>query len=83
MKKSLIILSMLMLAGCDNRPLDQREYKITSMNNIPELADCTYIKIDEIRIFRCPNSSTTTNYPVQSGKTKKTVTTTVITGPAE
>lgn len=77
MKKLVLVSILVMLAGCDNRPLDQREYSKTTMSNIPELADCTYIKIDEIRIFRCPNSDTTTAYPVQQGKTKKTITTTV------
>lgn len=76
----MIILAGAVLAGCDKRPLDQREYSKTTMQNIPELADCIYIKIDDIRIFRCPNSSTTTDYKVQSGKSKKTVTTTVISG---
>jgi hypothetical protein len=80
---ALIFAAVFGLTACDNRPLDQREYSKTTMQNIPELADCTYIKIDDIRIFRCPNSDTTTSYKVQSGKTKKTVTTTVISGPAE
>ena len=80
MKKILIVGALLALVGCDNRPLDQREYSKTTLNNIPELADCVYIKIDEIRIFRCPNSSTSATYAVSSGKSKKTVTTTVVTG---
>lgn len=81
MKKLLMVtITGAFLVGCDNRPLDQREYSKTTMENIPELADCVYIKIDDVRIFRCPNSSTTTSYKVQSGKTKKTVTTTVVSG---
>lgn len=78
--KYLLIILTLTLAACDSRPLDQREYSKTSMSNIPELADCVYIKIDEIRIFRCPNSSTNATYTVPAGKTRKTVTTTVISG---
>lgn len=79
MKRAIIgIMAVVALAGCDNRPLDQREYSKTTMNNIPELADCVYIRIDDIRIFRCPNSSTTTSYTVPQGKSRKTVTTTVI-----
>jgi len=78
--KYLLIVALLALAGCDNRPLDQREYSKTSMQNIPELADCVYIKIDDIRIFRCPHSDTTTAYTVPQGKSRKTVTTTVISG---
>lgn len=74
----LVVLASAVLAGCDHRPLDQREYSKTTMSNIPELADCVYIKIDDVRIIRCPNSDTTTSYQVQSGKTRKTVTTTVI-----
>lgn len=80
MKILIAISAILILAGCDSRPLDQREYTKTTMTNIPELADCTYIKIDDIRIFRCPNSSTTTSYSVQSGKTSRTYSTTVISG---
>ena len=79
MKRAIIVLlAVVALAACDNRPLDQREYSKTTLTNIPELADCVYIKIDEIRIFRCPNSSTSATYSVPNGKTKKTVTTTVI-----
>lgn len=78
--KTLLMLGLAsaVLVGCDNRPLDQREYSKTSMQNIPELADCVYIKIDDVRIFRCPHSDTTTSYQVPQGKSKKTVTTTVI-----
>lgn len=84
MKRAIIAtMAVIALAGCDNRPLDQREYSKTTLNNIPELADCVYIKIDDIRIFRCPNSSTTTSYTVPQGKSRKTVTTTVISGPLE
>jgi hypothetical protein len=75
--------TFILLSGCDNRPLDQREYSKTTMSNIPELADCVYIKIDDVRIIRCPLSSTTTSYTVPQGKTRKTVTTTVISGKAE
>lgn len=77
MKSILLAAVVLALVGCDNRPLDQREYSKTTMSNIPELADCVYIKIDDVRIIRCPKSDTSTSYSVQQGKTKKTVTTTV------
>lgn len=84
MKKILMLLvASAGLVGCDSRPLDQREYSKQSMTNIPELADCIYIKVDDIRIFRCPNSSTSTTYTVPNGKTRKTISTTVISGPAE
>jgi hypothetical protein len=76
--KYLFIVALLVLSGCDDqRPLDQREYSKATLTKIPELADCLYIKIDDVRIFRCPNSSTTTAYTVPSGKSRKTVTTTV------
>jgi hypothetical protein len=78
MKKILLLSILVALAGCDNRPIDQREYSIRSLTGIPELSDCSYIKIDDIRIIRCPNSSTTTNYDVQSGKTKKRNSVTVV-----
>ena len=74
----IMITSLVLLTACDNRPLDQREYSKTTMSNIPELADCVYIKIDDVRIIRCPNSDTTTSYTVPQGKSRKTVTTTVI-----
>jgi hypothetical protein len=80
MKALAIVAMAVLLTACDKRPLDQREYSKTSMSNIPELADCVYIKIDDIRIFRCPHSDTTTSYQVPQGKSKKTVTTTVISG---
>jgi hypothetical protein len=76
--KYLFIVALLVLSGCDQRPLDQREYSKSTLTKIPELADCLYIKIDDVRIFRCPNSSTTTAYTVPNGKTRKTVTTTVV-----
>jgi hypothetical protein len=77
--KYLFIVALLVLSGCaDQRPLDQREYSKATLTKIPELADCLYIKIDDVRIFRCPNSSTTTAYTVPSGKSRKTVTTTVV-----
>jgi hypothetical protein len=79
-KYLLIVMAAVFLTACDRRPLDQREYSSTTMQNIPELADCVYIKIDDIRIFRCPKSDTTTSYTVPQGKSRKTVTTTVISG---
>jgi hypothetical protein len=73
----ILVLASAFLAGCDNRPLDQREYSKTTMSNIPELADCVYIRIDDVRIMRCPKSDTTATYTVPNGKTRKTVTTIV------
>lgn len=79
MIKVLIVGLMLIgLVGCDNRPLDQHSYSKTTMTNIPELADCTYIKIEDVRIMRCPKSDTSVTYEVPQGKSRKTVTTTVI-----
>ena len=80
MKALLIVAVAVLLTACDRRPLDQHEYSKTTMTNIPELADCIYIKIDDIRIFRCPKSDTTTSYTVPQGKSRKTVTTTVTSG---
>lgn len=73
----MLVLASAVLAGCDNRPLDQREYSKTTMSNIPELADCVYIRIDDVRIMRCPKSDTTATYTVPNGKSRKTVTTIV------
>ena len=71
-------LAVVALTACDNRPLDQHNYAISSMKNIPELADCVYIRVEDVRVMRCPKSDTTTTYEVPQGKTRKTVTTTVI-----
>ena len=78
--KYLAVIALLVLAGCDNRPLDQREYKVSTMHNIPELADCVYVKIEDVRIVRCPNSDTTVTKDVQQGKSHRTYVTTVIEG---
>ena len=78
MKKLLIaVLAVVALAGCDNRPLDQHSYSKSSMTNIPELADCVYIRIEDVRILRCPKSDTSLSYEVPQGKGRKTVTTIV------
>jgi hypothetical protein len=74
----ILTLAVIALTACDKRPLDQRDYSKTSMSNIPELADCVYIKIEDVRVMRCPKSDTTVTYEVPNGKTRKTVTTTVI-----
>ena len=73
----MLVLASAVLAGCDNRPLDQHNYSKSSMTNIPELADCVYIRIDDVRILRCPKSDTTLSYEVPQGKGRKTVTTIV------
>lgn len=81
MKRAIIVsLAVVALAACDNRPLDQQEYSKTSMTNIPELADCVYIRVSDVRILRCPKSDTSVTYTVPQGKQRKTVTTTVISG---
>lgn len=73
----MLVLASAVLVGCDNRPLDQHSYSKSSMTNIPELADCVYIKIEDVRIMRCPKSDTTLSYDVPQGKGRKTVTTIV------
>lgn len=75
MKKILIVAAALFLAACDDRPIDQREYSRRTMEGIPELKDCVYIKIGDVRILRCPNSATSINYVVPNGKTSKNVST--------
>lgn len=77
MKKLLVAFAVLALVGCDNRPLDQHSYSKSSMSNIPELADCVYIRIEDVRILRCPKSDTSLSYEVPQGKGRKTVTTIV------
>ena len=73
----MLVLASAVLVGCDNRPLDQHNYAISSMKNIPELADCVYIRIEDVRIMRCPKSDTSLTYEVPQGKTRKTITTIV------
>lgn len=78
MKRTIIVLlAVTALAACDKRPLDQHNYSKSSMTNIPELADCVYIRIEDVRILRCPKSDTSLTYTVPQGKTRKTVTTIV------
>ena len=77
MKRLLIAIAVLALVGCDNRPLDQHNYSKSTMTNIPELADCIYIRVEDVRIMRCPKSDTSLTYTVPQGKTRKTVTTIV------
>ena len=78
--KLIFVVMLLALAGCDNRPLDQRERSSYKLEQIPELRDCTYIKIDDIKIIRCPNSSTGVTYTVPQGKGRKTVNTVTVDG---
>ena len=73
----MLVLASAFLVGCDDKPLDQREYAISSMKNIPELADCVYIRVSDVRIMRCPKSDTSVSYEVPMGKSRKTVTTIV------
>jgi hypothetical protein len=72
-----LITSLALLAACDNKPLDQHNYSKSSMSNIPELADCVYIRIEDVRILRCPKSDTSLSFEVPQGKGRKTVTTIV------
>jgi hypothetical protein len=69
------LLAVIALTACDNRPLDQHNYSKSSMTNIPELADCVYIRIEDVRILRCPKSDTSLSFEVPQGKGRKTVTT--------
>jgi hypothetical protein len=78
MKRAIIVLlAVVALTACDNRPLDQHNYSKSSMSNIPELADCVYIRIEDVRILRCPKSDTSLSFEVPQGKGRKTVTTIV------
>jgi hypothetical protein len=78
MKRAIIVLlAVVALAACDNRPLDQHSYSKSSMTNIPELADCVFIRIEDVRILRCPKSDTSLSFEVPQGKSRKTVTTIV------
>ena len=77
MKLLLLLMFTMFLTACDNRPLDQHSYSKSSMTNIPELADCVYIRIEDVRILRCPKSDTSLSYEVPQGKGRKTVTTIV------
>lgn len=70
--KLLILLPLLLLAACDNRPLDQREYRVERLENIPELKGCTYINVDHIKVIRCPNSTTSTQWTTSNGKQSRT-----------
>jgi hypothetical protein len=74
----MLILASAVLVGCGpSKPLDQHNYAVSTMSNIPELADCVYIRIEDVRIMRCPKSDTSLTYTVPQGKSRKTVTTIV------
>ena len=69
MKKLIVILSVVVLAGCTDRA---RIVNFSAMP--PELLDCKVYAIsnsngEHITVMRCPNSTTSTTYP--SGKTTK------------
>lgn len=72
--KALLLIPLLLLAACDSRPIDQRGYTATKMDNIPELRGCVYIRIDggtDLRIIRCPNSAVDLEWTT-GGKAPKT-----------
>ena len=54
------------------QPLDQKGYSTQSLKNVQPLSDCIYINLDGMRIIRCPNSSTSTQWTASSGKTTTT-----------
>lgn len=70
--KFLLLIPLLLLAACDNRPLDQREYRVEQLENIPQLKGCVYINVDSIKVIRCPNSSTSTQWTTSNGKQTRT-----------
>lgn len=70
MKKILLLISTLVLVGCND------SYKEHHFPVLPaELVDCKFFQLDNtqgmtISVARCPNSTTATTY--QSGKTRRT-----------
>lgn len=67
MKKLIIIVVMALLAGCSD---SAREVHV---NIMPEgLKDCRYYELvvqgNTVKVMRCPNSTTSTNWRQQSGK---------------
>ena len=79
MKLLLPLLLFLFLSGCDNKPIDQKEYTIQRLDNIPELRGCIYIRLDSgnLKVIRCQNSSTTVQWTT-GGKNPNTYQTTTI-----
>jgi hypothetical protein len=74
------LLLLLFLSGCDNKPIDQKEYTIQRLDNIPELRGCIYIKMDNgnLKVIRCQNPSTTTVQWTTGGKNTNTYNTTTL-----
>jgi hypothetical protein len=70
-KKLLLLLPLLLLTACERKPLDQMGYTIQHLDNIPELKGCVYLNFGDIKVIRCPNSSTTIQW-VTGGKAKTT-----------
>ena len=78
-KLLLPLVLLLFLSGCDNKPIDQKDYTIQRLDNIPELRGCVYIKLDSgnLKVIRCQNSSTTVQWTT-GGKNTNTYRTTTI-----
>lgn len=80
MKKVLIAIASLAVVACsDPIPQDQWVRGRTDMTQVKGFEDCIFTSIqtktnsNPINIVRCPNSSTATNWTVQSGKSTTTL----------
>ena len=62
MNKLILLPLLLLLTACEKTPLDQKEYTLQRLQNISELKDCVYLNFGDIKVIRCPNSSTTTQW---------------------
>jgi hypothetical protein len=76
MKKLLLPVSLLLvlfLSGCDKRPIDQQDYTIQRLDNIPELRGCIYLRLDSgnLKVIRCLNSTTSVQWTT-GGKSTNT-----------
>jgi hypothetical protein len=84
MKKILVlILNLGFLTGCNPPPASAglAKYPVKAVG----FEDCTFGKMtapyeENLIVVRCPNSTTTTNYEVPSGNSRRTVKVVVIDG---
>lgn len=82
MKKILLVMFVVVLMGCDAKTVDTSSRYVLPA----ELSDCKFYYIQgeglsqTLHVVRCPNSSTSTTWNEQQGKSAVTKSATVIDG---
>lgn len=75
----------MIVTGCqDPRPMESWKLEDVDLKSVKGLEDCQFYRLQThtnshtLKVIRCPNSSTSTNYTQQSGKTSYGAATAVI-----